>query len=203
MIDLKDCKREKIWRNELKDHNGISVIESYKLGRNIDEDEFMGGPFFKMVYDEGLFQKGGVNYILHHPRLEADDCIALFVKYSLVNHPNSKAWIISSDKDFLQLVKPNVKVFDLKYKEIALNKSSHNNPAMDLFCKIVMGDASDNIPSVLKKCGPVTALKCYQNKEYFEKRLKDEDAYEKYELNRKLIDFDYIPENYKKEFLEI
>ena len=47
----------------------------------------MGGPFFKMVYEEELFQQGGAKAILKHPQLEADDCIAISVKYLLTKYP--------------------------------------------------------------------------------------------------------------------
>jgi 5'-3' exonuclease len=73
----KDCKRENIWRNEF--------FPQYKANRaNGQEDGFMGGPFFKMAYQDNLFEKGGAKAILKHPKLEADDCIAISVK-NLVN----------------------------------------------------------------------------------------------------------------------
>jgi 5'-3' exonuclease len=65
-----------------------------------------------------------------------------------------------------------------------------------------MGDISDNISSVLSKCGPKTAIKCLENPVYFEERLKKENAYEKYEVNKKIIDFDYIPKNLSDEFMK-
>jgi 5'-3' exonuclease len=64
-----------------------------------------------------------------------------------------------------------------------------------------MGDPSDNIKSVLQKCGPKTALKCYENTAYFEERLKKENAYELYNLNKKLVDFNEIPTNLVEEFI--
>jgi len=65
-----------------------------------------------------------------------------------------------------------------------------------------MGDVSDNISSVLAKCGPKTAIKCFENNYYFEERLKKENAYAKYENNRKIIDFDCIPKNLADEFMQ-
>jgi 5'-3' exonuclease len=64
-----------------------------------------------------------------------------------------------------------------------------------------MGDSSDNIPSVIKKCGPKTALKCFENPEYFEERLKKENAYDIYERNKTLVDFNNIPENLVNDFI--
>ena len=65
-----------------------------------------------------------------------------------------------------------------------------------------MGDNSDNISSVFKKCGPKTALKCYMDTEYFNAKLEKENAYKKYELNRLLVDFNCIPEKLQEEFIE-
>jgi 5'-3' exonuclease len=191
MIVGKDCKRENIWRNE--------IYNKYKATRTTD-DKFMGSSFFKMVYDDNLFQQGGVRNILKHPKLEADDCLAISAKYILEKYPNSKIYIITSDKDYLQLANAQIRIFDLSYKEISENTLGGNAEA-DLFCKIVMGDISDNIPSVLKKCGPKTALKCYNNREYFNERMKKEDAYEKFESNRRIIDFNYIPQSLIDEFM--
>jgi len=188
----KDCKREDIWRNEF--------YENYK-GTRVKDDGFMGSPFFKMVYEDELFQEGGAKCILKHPKLEADDCIAISVKYFLEKSPNVNIYIITSDKDYLQLSQPRVNIFNLAFKNIAESSSSLNDATADLFCKIVMGDTSDNIKSVLKKCGPKTALKCYKDKVYFDERMKNENAYDIFDLNQKIIDFDYIPKNLVEEFM--
>ena len=58
-------------------------------------------------------------------------------------------FIITSDKDYLQLSRPNVQIYNLAFKKLTEQKSSTGNPECDLFCKIVMGDPSDNIKSVL------------------------------------------------------
>ena len=189
----KDCKREQLWRTKL--------FPEYK-GTRVKEDGFMGGPFFKMAYEDNLFGKGGAKAVLKHPHLEADDCIAISVKHVLNNYPDAQIYIITSDKDYLQLAKPNVQIFSLAYKKLTDQKSSTGNPECDLFCKILMGDISDNIKSVLKKCGPKTALKCYENRAYFDEKMKTENAYELYKLNETLVDFNKIPQQLVDEFLE-
>ena len=187
----KDCRRQNIWRNEFYD--------KYKATR-VNDDGFMGGPFFKMVYEDNMFQEGGARVILKHPKLEADDCVAIFVKHVVVNYPNANVKIITSDKDYLQLAGPKVRIFNLAYKEIS-EETLGGSAEADLFCKIVMGDTSDNIKSVLNKCGPKTALKCFKDRTYFDERMKKENAYEKYELNQKIIDFNFIPQNIIDEFV--
>lgn len=201
LIVGQDCKRENIWRTELCKNHEL-FIGDYKGGRkNNVEDGFMGGPLFKLAYDEELFQKGGAKAILKHPKLEADDCIAISTKIILNKYPLAHIYIVTSDKDYLQLAEERVEIYDLSFKKLTEQKSCSGDPKCDLFCKIVMGDTSDNIKSVLKKCGPKTALKCFNDREYFEERLKKEDAYELYELNKRLVDFNEIPQNLVDEFI--
>ena len=189
----KDCKREEIWR--------IKHFPEYKANR-VNED-FMVGPFFKMVYEENLFQQGGAKAILKHPNLEADDCIALSVKYLLNKYSiNCQIYIITSDFDYLQLKAPNVNIFNLAYKNIAENKRSTGKPNIDLKIKIIMGDSSDNIPSVFPKCGIKTAQKYIDNHELFQKKLHENSKYIKqYELNQLLVDFTNIPQDLQEEFI--
>lgn len=182
----KDCPRKNIWRMELYD--------KYKGTRDQTRTQHIGG-FFEMAY-ASLFQEAGVHTTLYHERLECDDCIALAVKNIFPVETNIT--IITSDRDYLQLAtRPNIRIVDLSFK----NFGEGHDFKKDLFCKIVMGDTSDNISSVLKKCGPKTALKCFENTEYFEQRMKKEDAYAKLQLNKTLVDFECIPEVHKEEFL--
>jgi 5'-3' exonuclease len=192
----RDCKRENIWRNEF--------FPQYKANRaNGQEDGFMGGPFFKMAYQDNLFEKGGAKAILKHPKLEADDCIAISVKHLVNRYPQCHIYIITSDRDYLQLNAHNVDLYNLTYKNIAETKSSTGDAHDDLEIKIIMGDTSDNIPSVFPKCGPKTALKCIEDPEFFKKKMNDNpEYYKQYKLNQLLVNFNNIPENLVDEFME-
>ena len=195
LIVGKDCKREHIWRND--------IFKDYKATRNNGpEDGFMGGPFFKMAYEEQLFQKGGAKAILKHPRLEADDCIAISVKYLLKKYPLCKIYIITSDRDYLQLNAHNVDLYSLTYKNLTDNRTSTGDAEKDLKIKIIMGDTSDNIPSVFPKCGIKTAQKCVEDEEIFKKKMDNNPAYyNQYRLNELLVSFDKIPTMYVDEFM--
>ena len=64
-----------------------------------------------------------------------------------------------------------------------------------------MGDTSDNIPSVFPKCGPKTALKYYENKTEFQKKLESSDVFiSQYNINKKIVDFNEIPMDLSCEF---
>lgn len=185
-----DCPRLEIWRHEIYPH--------YKETREKD-DTFLGGPFFKLGID--LLKELNIK-LLKLDKLEADDCVALTTKKLLNDDINNNIYIIANDMDYLQLVKPNVNIINLTYKNLNESKKSTNNSECNLFCKIVTGDKSDNIPGIFTKCGPKTAIKYFENKELFIKQLSKENANGLYERNRTLVDFNYIPEILQKDFIK-
>ena len=194
----KDCPRKNIWRNK--------NIEDYKGGRvNCDYMKLL----FDIAYNNNdplktnLFLKAGCKKVIEESNVEADDIIALTSKHILSKYPDAKIWIITSDMDYLQLACENVELYDLKFKKLTERKSSYNDAKKDLFVKILTGDKSDNIKGVFKKCGPKTACKYFDNKELFDKKLQDvEGAMERYLLNKKLIDFNEIPEELVNKFMD-
>jgi 5'-3' exonuclease len=189
----KDCRRSEIWRTAL--------YPEYKATRGTSND-FLGAPLFEMVYDEHLYEKAGIKQILSYPSLEADDCIALTAKHLYKTEPDAHIWIIASDMDYLQITNDRIHLYDLKFKNIC--EKSSGNPMQDLFCKIVAGDKSDNIPPVFKKCGIKTAQKYFNDRDLFEKKLAtDKEAQEIYKLNTTLVDFNCIPEELVKGFTQM
>ena len=57
-----------------------------------------------------------------------------------------------------------------------------------------MGDKSDNIPSIFPKCGIKTALKCYEDPEYFKTKITPE-VLENYKKNDRLVNFNNISQD--------
>lgn len=199
IIVAKDCSRKQIWRNEMYD--------KYKATRDKD-DSFMGGPFFALAYDhidisgnetEGLFKIAGVTKFMEHQHLEADDCIALAVNKFIKGTENT-CTIITGDLDYLQLNYDNVNLMTLKMKPLATEKNSVGDPKKDLMLKIILGDKSDNIEPVFKRCGKKTALKMLEDTTIFLKKIKDDEAMKRFKRNQKLIDFTEIPKYLCDEF---
>ena len=63
-----------------------------------------------------------------------------------------------------------------------------------------MGDKSDNIPPVFKKCGIKTAEKYFENQELFNNELNNNiESKNQYLINKKIIDFTNIPQEYLNE----
>ena len=230
IIVAMDCPRANIWRNKLfslfEQYRNISEenlliqlnnldeiqvkttdipdILSYKGGRKQDSI-INAGPFFKIVYEEKLFQQAGITTILSHPELEADDCIALTLRhYTSLNQSSSDSLscitqqyiIIANDHDYLQLVSPTIRLINLKYREI-----SCENPEATLFIKCVQGDKSDNIKGIFKRCGKKTARVYYEDKKRFHQQLqKESGSWQRFLINQRMIDFKWIPEILVQEF---
>ena len=221
IIVAMDCPRANIWRNKLfslfeqcsdiseenllAQLNNIDTIQVdaadlyeasiYKGGRKQDPI-INAGPFFKLVYQEKLFQQAGITTILSHPELEADDCIALALRYYTSNADPQQYIIIANDHDYLQLVSPIIRLINLKYREI-----SCENPEAALFIKCVQGDKSDNIKGIFKRCGKKTAQVYYEDKERFHQQLqKEPGSYQRFLINQRMIDFKWIPERLVQEF---
>ena len=185
----KDCPRSKIWRNALYD--------TYKGNRT---DNFEGGPFFKLAYNENLFADGNFETILEGDTLEADDCIAITTRHIIEKYPDANVWIITGDMDYLQLAHERVHLYNLKFSKLTDAKSCFKDPKKDLMCKILVGDKSDNIAPIFKGCGAKTAEKLFHDPEALAKKLQDKEVKKVYDLNKKLIDFDEIPKELVESF---
>tara|TARA_B110001450_G_scaffold256350_2_gene286446 strand:- start:144 stop:959 length:816 start_codon:yes stop_codon:yes gene_type:complete len=188
-----DCPRRDIWRN--------NFYGKYKEQRYKD-DVFMGGLFFKHVYSNNFLEQTGVKHILKFPKLEGDDVIAITKNFIRAKYPDSKIYIITNDHDYLQLLDENCKIFNLQFKNLSENKKAFTDPYKNLFYKIVLGDKSDNIEPVFKKCGLKTVEKYYEDPELFQQAIEKESVQEKFDLNKKLISFSEIPEELVQSFIK-
>ena len=84
-------------------------------------------------------------------KVEADDIIA-YLCNKLPNQPNDKLFIVSSDKDFLQLVNQNVIVYrpmEKKYYTEDVMREKYKMPAKNfILYKTLLGDSSDKIKGI-------------------------------------------------------
>ena len=195
IIAVRDCPRAAIWRNTL--------YSDYKGTREKGDDSFLGGPFFKHIYQDSnkLLYEAGANSVLQFPNLEADDIIALTKNYIRNKYTDAQIYIIANDHDYLQLLDDNTEIVNFQNKFLKEGSKVFSEPQKNLFYKIVLGDKSDNIMPIFKKCGPKTCEKYYENNDLFLEALKKENAYEKYELNKKLVDFRELPDELVSKFL--
>ena len=200
-----DCKQDSIWR--------MKHMSVYKDNR---PDTSVEGKFFRIVYDEKLFQRTlGDNCILKYPKLEADDVIALSVKHITKNNSNHECFIVSSDGDYLQLCHERIHIYDLKFKDIKTRNPAYQekDSVKKMFvAKCLCGDKSDNIPAVFPKCGKKTAEKLAELEfdemiNEIRKRCKNEEifnsAIQQFSLNDLMMNFDNIPVELSKPFLDL
>ncbi len=179
----RDCRRKEIWRNE--------IYPQYKQSRKVNNEV---GEFFIYVY-KNLMDK--YTY-LENERCEADDVIGVLTKKL---YKENKVYIITGDHDYLQLLyNDNVQIYTMKMK--SLREKSSGDRYTDLMMKVLCGDNSDNIFAIHPKLGPKTAMKYITNEEELKKKCEDEMIKENLDRNKKLIDMDNIPENYKKEIIK-
>lgn len=121
----------------------------------------------------------------------------------------------SSDEDIAQLMKfaPNIKQYSLKRKRM-INIESVK---YDLFEHIIKGDAGDGIPNILSSADHFTKdgvrQTPVQTKKMNEWKLNggirnpevfcDAEMLERFKLNKKLVDFDEIPEEIIDEIYQV
>lgn len=185
----RDCPSGTCWRK--------SVCPSYKATRVHADDV---SAHFNFIDDERLFKHPDVHAAISYPGLEADDCIALTVAEIQRSHPGSRISIVSSDGDFKQLLGTGARLVDLKGKTVGCDEVPVD-PERELFCKVVAGDPSDNIPPIMSRCGRKTAERYFDHPELWEAKLKDNpEAAGAYARNRLLVDFRLVPEPLQRGF---
>lgn len=193
VVFCKDCIRDRIWRYE--------YFANYKKSREERLATF-NGDIFKHCYGKLLpnMQERLKIQSCEHPISEADDIVAIFTRSITSKFPESKIIIVTNDNDYLQLITDNVKLVNMKNMDLKDRLST--TPAMYLKIKILMGDKSDNIPSVFPKCGEKKAQQLAEDDAMLEEKLSKSDEFrERFELNTLLIDTTRVPDKIQQEIL--
>ena len=111
------------------------------------------------------------------PKVEADDVIA-YLSNVIPKDPKDKVFIVSSDKDFLQLINKNVIVYrpieKEFYTEETVVEKFKMSPTNFILYKTLMGDNSDKVAGV-KGLGPKKLYKLFP--ELSEKDMTLDDIY--------------------------
>ncbi len=133
----------------------------YKEGRKKTPDEL----HMQEPYARKILKAMGIPYFELAP-YEADDIIGTFAKM-VEEDPDFVGTIISSDRDLLQLVSPQLEMKLLKQKDYirynvdTFKKDYGIDPLKIIDLKALAGDSSDNIPGV-RGIGEKTALNLLQ-----------------------------------------
>ncbi len=195
VIFCMDTPKEQVWRTQIKD--------DYKGEREDLSKKNNFKPTFKLTYNElipNLIKENPDKiYSIRIPELEADDVIALTVKYIRKKNLNYTVYLISGDEDFKQLGYDNL--FFINYKKKELIKLTEEEAANSLLNKIICGDTSDNIKCIFPKDRKIINNKQRKLVKESEVELKkfikqNKEAKKNFEMNKKMIDFNFIPKKY-------
>jgi 5'-3' exonuclease len=181
VILVGDCGRKNIWR--------LGVYNKYKENRDkLDERENAINPkVFTVIYNEIVpdLKQMGLQYICVD-MLEADDIV-----YRITRKISNNIVILTNDNDYLQMINSKIQIVNLPSF-----KSIHNRctgcPDKDLRLKILCGDTSDNIPSLVGKKQGMKMIDCDDDTLY--EYLREQGLTERYEMNKTLIDMRMVPE---------
>ena len=143
---------------EYKSNRNITRVTKHELFDSIDEeDDAKIGQIVRIIeYLQTLPVK-----IVSLSNSEADDIIA-YLSDILIQNEDEKAFIVSSDKDYLQLVNQQVIVYrpieKEFYTEDVVKEKFNLNPHNFIIMKTLLGDQSDSLPGI-KGLGLKTLLK--------------------------------------------
>lgn len=195
-------------------NNRKNLLPEYKSGRDLQR--ITNWEAFDNLEDEHDAKVDQIVRIIQYlktlpvktigiPKVEADDVIA-YLSGIIPKDPKDKVFIVSSDKDFLQLVNKNVIVYRPMEKEFYTEETVVEkfkmSPTNFILYKTLMGDNSDKVAGV-KGLGPKKLYKLFP--ELSEKDMTLDDIYNicesKFKENviyaRIIQNIDALERNYK------
>ena len=141
--------------------NRKNVLSEYKAGRHLSR--ITNWEIFDDVEDEHDAKVDQIVRLIDYlkclpiktialDKVEADDIIAHLATTITNNNDNSRAYIVSSDKDFIQLTSPKIVVYrpiekDYYTPDTVIEKFGVL-PENFILYKVLMGDASDKVPGI-------------------------------------------------------
>lgn len=147
-----------------------TAYKEYKANRSAPPDDLI--PQFDMI--ERLIKEMGI-HSYRKSGVEADDLIASVARQWRKRHPQSKVYIVTGDKDLMQLVDEQIQVLDTMnnkfYDVAAVTEKFGVSPVQIRDYLALIGDSSDNIPGV-PSIGPKSAVALIQEYGSVEKILE-------------------------------
>lgn len=167
-----------------------SIYPEYKANRDHGKDEFYDQTISALRMLETYTKKHTACMSLQVQRCEADDIIGF-----LAQNTENEMVILSSDRDFVQLLVPGrVRVYSPQTKAWLESE----DPAFDLFVKCVRGDANDNIRAAYPRVRKTKLQKAWNDKYEMLNLVETilpsgEKVQPLLERNRDLIDLSRLP----------
>jgi DNA polymerase-1 len=160
------------------------IFEDYKAHRPATPDELIEqAPFVREVLEAMRIS------VFEMPGFEADDVIATLAMRAVEMEMN--VYIVSSDKDMLQLVDDRIKVYD-PIKDVVLNEEHVRGkfgvpPERVTEFMALVGDSADNIPGV-KGVGEKTAKKLLGQFESIDEMIAHPERIQNQRLKKKILE---------------
>jgi DNA polymerase-1 len=190
-----------------------NMIPEYKSSRNINR--ITNWDIFDDIEEEHDSKINQIVRLMHYlkclpvkvlsiPKVEADDILAC-LSQQISSNPNNKSFIVSADKDFLQLVTNNITVYRPVEKEYYTPQTVIDKfqltPHNFILQKTLLGDNSDNVKGI-KGLGEKGLLKKFPElkernlslQDIFdicEEKLKDHVVYARILMERNEIESKY------------
>ena len=150
-----------IFDGENSSMNRKNILSEYKAGRH--QSRITNWEIFDDVEDEHDAKVDQIVRLIDYlkclpvktialDKVEADDIIAHLAKTITSTNNNSRAFIVSSDKDFIQLVSNKICVYRPIEKDYytpdTVQKKFNVLPENFILYKVLMGDSSDKVPGI-------------------------------------------------------
>lgn len=194
IVFCKDERRDNVWRKALfPDYKGTRV-------RSAEEADVLHA-----LYPVVLEVASEFGPVVGGDGLEADDVAYLLVQSLRSRERDGQlepedVVIVTTDRDYLQLVDEHVKLVDATGKEFG---GSGAGAQVDMWTKVLTGDVSDNIPPVHLGCGKKTAARlAAEGLEAINEYVARKGCADALQRNVQLICMDRIPQELATAFLE-
>lgn len=188
IVFARDCQRSSVWRRH--------IFNGYKDGRAMNDN--FNGNVFGYVYDKIIPEilSGCTGCVIGVDGAEADDVIGVICRHVRSTRPLEKVLIISNDNDCIQLVDDGTSVVNLFLQDVG-SRRGDLTPKQYLQCRILSGDRSDNIPSIVQRCGIRAVAKYVTGHDETDLR----EAWPGYNANDILMNLDNTPDHIKTEII--
>lgn len=186
IIFCMDSPKDNVWRSSIqKNYKGdrcdLSQKHNYKTTFNYTYEKMIPN----IIKQHNNIKKIRID------KLEADDIIAGIC----MNNTNQHIFLVSGDDDFLQLGHQNLTFVNYKKKKPFV--LTPDEAYIGLMTKIIMGDPSDCIPSIVPKGKRANKKEMISNPDKLLEYLKNNpESKKQYEHNQMMINFKNIPKNY-------
>jgi DNA polymerase I len=181
-IFAKDCNRQCVWRRQ--------HFPTYK-GTRTHNNNFNSDAFTTMYNDvipAWIARAGGT--VIGHDGAEADDVVAVIKAHIRETDPERRVVILTNDNDIIQLVDERTTIINLSFHDVG-ERRGPLTPGQYLQSRILLGDRSDNIPSVLTRGAHKTCNKLVT--EHDAATIKSMHACSSYAMNELLMDLTLVP----------